>query len=103
MDQAAAADVYECKVIEALYLTPEGYKQHYGDTLAYVDHQITIDKITGAVLGPMYSSLLTWRRVRAPSEYDYFETAGYGLSGKFAANIIVKELFRKNEKKRSWH
>ena len=94
---ARATDVYECTVVEAQYLTDQGYKPHYGETEAYVSHHITIDKISGAALGPMYPSELNWKRISTPSDYTYFETIGYASNGRPIFDLIVKDYLYNNK------
>ena len=88
--QARAADVYDCQVVEALYLTPAGYKPHFGDTAAYVSQHVIIDKDTGAVTGPMYSNSLQWIHVGMVSRYT-FMTAGYAIDRTLVFDVVVQK------------
>jgi hypothetical protein len=100
---AADSDVYDCTIVEALYLTPEGYKPHEGDRQTYVSHHLVINKDSGMVTGPsLFSGGLRWKRISAPTDYSFFETVGYGAIGDRPVMDVFVNEFTYSDKKLNW-
>jgi hypothetical protein len=87
-----AAEIYDCEFAKALYLTDQGYIPNDAETKLYASGHILIDKVSGVTLGPMFTSVSGWKRIRAASDYETFKATGYNVHDKAEVDIYVQEF-----------